>query len=54
MGEVKEPLIKDLSDVRKINPPYRFIDKRIEEVNNRCKATDKLTLAYVGNLFERM
>jgi len=54
MGEVKEPLVKSLSDVRRVSPPYRLLDKMTEEVAKNYKATDKFTLAYGGSLFERM
>jgi len=51
IGEVKQPIIKDLSDWHKVQPPWEMIpmgEKRlnaINEVNDFCRHTDKFTMA---------
>ncbi|KPJ84272.1 MAG: hypothetical protein AMS17_16480, partial [Spirochaetes bacterium DG_61] len=56
VGEVKKPLLTDISEVKKLQPPYdvlETIDER--EVNRLCKDTDLFVIAWTTvRHFERM
>ena len=56
VGEVKKPLLTDISEVKKLQPPYdvlETIDER--EVNRLCKDTDLFVIAWTTvRPFERM
>lgn len=54
MGEVKKPLIKRWSDIRKVTPPYNTLDKMVKRLDEKCRDIDKFTLVSPGSLFERM
>lgn len=54
IGEVKNPIVKNLSDIDKVKPPYKFLGKGMEKVNKNCRKSDKFILAGLVNTFERM
>lgn len=55
-GEVKKPILKDITNLEKIDPPWEFLDSLdISNINNQCKKTDKFVLSGVcARPFERM
>lgn len=56
-GEVKNPLVKNLSDIDKVKPPYELLDilvKNIKKINKSCRKSDKFMLGGGVNPFERM
>jgi len=55
-GEVKEPPIKNISEVRKLSAPYEILQGAdFPKVNQMCAATDTFTLAWTTiRPFERM
>jgi len=55
-GEVKEPLMKNLSDTDKIGSPYELLEIRLKKANEflKHKRTDKFVLGAWVNPFERM
>jgi len=54
IGEVKDPIVKNLSDVDKVKPPYKLLGKGMEKVNKSCRKSDKFILGGWANSFERM
>lgn len=56
MGEVKDPLIKSLSDVSKVKPPYEFLNDKMARVEESWEKNDKFILggSFMINPFERM
>ena len=52
IGEVREPILTDLKDLSKIQPPYDTIpenqDKARDEVNRYCSLSDRFILAQTG------
>jgi len=44
IGEVKEPLVAEWSDINKVKPPYGLLGKGMEKVNESCAASDKFVL----------
>jgi uroporphyrinogen decarboxylase len=54
IGEVKQPLVKEWSDLEKLKAPYQLVGKGFEDVDNFCKSTDKFICAPAGTIFERM
>ncbi len=44
IGEVKDPLIKEWSDLEKLRPPLECLSVDIEKVNAFCGATDKFVV----------
>ncbi len=48
-GEMREPLIENLSDISNIKPPYEIlpddVESSVESINSFCRQTDKFTLA---------
>jgi len=56
IGQVKDPLIKSLSDVSKVKPPYEFLKEKMKRVNEGWQETDKFILggSFSINPFERM
>jgi uroporphyrinogen decarboxylase len=55
-GEVKNPPIRNLADVKKLTAPYEILDGAdFPKVNTMCAETDKFTLAWTTvRPFERM
>jgi len=55
-GEVKEPPIKEMSEVEQLEAPYEILEgAEFAKVNERCAATDDFTLAWTTvRPFERM
>ncbi len=45
IGEVKEPLVTDLSEIDKVTPPTACLSIDIDKVNEYCGDTDKFVLA---------
>lgn len=41
IGEVKEPLVAQWSDLNKVKPPYERLGKGMENVNESCAKSDK-------------
>jgi len=56
VGQVKDPLIKSSTDVDKIKPPYKSIEKKMEVADRVCTGTNKFILGGSFNIdtFERM
>ena len=57
IGEVKEPIVQNLSDIDKVRPPYELLDilaRNIEKINESCRKSDKFMLGGGANPFERM
>lgn len=58
VGQVKDPIIKKLSDVKKVRPPYHKLKEKvnIEKINKLCEETDKFVLGgdFFIDPFERM
>jgi len=56
IGQVKDPLVKNLSDVSKIKPPYEILKKKIEKTEKTFKESGKFILGgdFFINPFERM
>jgi len=54
IGEVKDPIVQNLSDVDKVKPPYKFLGKGMGKVNEGCRKSDKFILGGWANPFERM
>jgi uroporphyrinogen decarboxylase len=54
VGEVKNPLVKEWSDLDKVKPPYSLVGAGMEDVASFCRASDKFILSGGVNLFERM
>jgi len=56
VGQIKEPLLRSLSDVGKVKPPYEFLEDKMKEVKEGWKKNDKFTLggSFSINPFERM
>ena len=56
IGEVKEPLIKNLSDVNKVKPPYKFLEEKIKKITEDWQESDKFILggSFSVDPFERM
>ncbi|MFB6215017.1 MAG: uroporphyrinogen decarboxylase family protein [Candidatus Bipolaricaulia bacterium] len=55
-GEVKEPLLKDITNLEKVKPPWEYLKSvNISAVNERYKQTNKFVLSPVcARPFERM
>jgi hypothetical protein len=55
-GEVKEPPLKDISDVESLEAPYEILEGGdFQKVNQMCAETDSFTLAWTTvRPFERM
>jgi len=41
VGQVKEPLVPEWSDINKVKPPYELLGKGMEKVNESCARSDK-------------
>ena len=54
MGEIKNPLLKNWSDLDKVKAPVELLGKGMEEARTFYKSTDKFTLGLVTSIFERM
>lgn len=60
IGQVKNPLVKSLSEVSKVRPPYKFLEEKMQKIieieDKKWKAADKFTLggSFSINPFERM
>lgn len=57
IGEVKNPIVRSLSDINKVKPPYHLFDnfnKVIKKINESCKRSDKFVLGGTASTFERM
>jgi len=58
VGQVKDPLIKSLSDVKKVKPPYSLLKDKVnvEKIDNLWEETDKFLLGgdFLIDPFERM
>jgi uroporphyrinogen decarboxylase len=54
-GEVRDPLVKDWSDLDKVEPPVEWLTVDTEAVNAFCRATDKFVFASGwARLWERL
>lgn len=56
IGQVKKPLLKNLSDISNVKPPYEILEKKIEKAEKICKRSDKFILGgdFFIDPFERM
>jgi hypothetical protein len=45
IGEVKEPLVKDWSDLERLRPPLESLTLEVDKVNDYCRQTDRFVLA---------
>jgi hypothetical protein len=55
IGEVKAPLLKDISDLSKVRPPIEALNFNRDAVNDYCKSTDQFVLmGACARPFERM
>ncbi len=54
VGEVKNPLVKNWSDLDKVKPPYAWVGAGMEKVNEFCNASGCFTLSPTVGIFERM
>jgi len=57
IGEVKDPIVKNLSDINKVKPPYHLLNKfkqDIKKINESCRKSDKFILGGAASTFERM
>jgi hypothetical protein len=54
IGEIKEPLVKDWSELDKVKVPTQWIGKGYDQVNEICASSDKFTRIFLGTIFERM
>ena len=56
MGEVKEPVLDDLSKIDKFSPPWEYLETTdLSEVNRSCRESDKFMLSDLcARPFERM
>jgi len=55
-GEVKEPILDDLSKINKFSPPWEYLESTdLSEVNKTCAESDKFMLSDIcARPFERM
>ena len=55
IGEVKEPLVNEWSDLDKVRPPEEFLTVDVDQVNAFCRSTDRFVIsASCARPFERM
>lgn len=57
IGEVKDPVVKTLSDIDKVRPPCRLLDEvneNMERINGICRKSNKFVLGGIASTFERM
>lgn len=45
IGEVKDPLVKEITDIERVAPPRQMLTINIPKINAFCAATDKFVLA---------
>lgn len=55
IGEVKEPLVRDWTDLDKVRPPHERLSIDIEAVNGFCRSHDEFVLTkFLGRPFEQL
>ena len=54
VGEVKEPLVGEWSELGKVKAPMELVGVGLEEVDGFCESTETFVLAGWGTPFERM
>lgn len=54
VGEVKNPLVREWSELDKVKPPWPYVGAGMERVNDFCRAGDKFVMGGGVILFERM
>lgn len=57
VGQVKEPIVKELSDIDKVKPPYNHLDNLIKnrkQINESCRRSDRFMLGGGIIPFQRM
>ena len=58
VGQVKEPIVRELSDIDKVKPPYNHLDnltKSRKQINESCRESDRFILGGGGiSPFQRM